>query len=494
MAKEGLWAMVCAAALLASPLIGLAFSSPPEERDCSIAETLAVQTAMQQARDYLVRNDPKSAVETLEHHLPRINGNSLYLALLRDSYRAYIKDLRLSRQEALAEKYARLLTILEPEPGQTRAQAALAKLTPPTSPAPAAPPIKSATVRGYREDEDKLIKEQPDERQKKLTDMLTKAEAAFGQNQYREANLLFEQAYHTDRQSLQQHQERWAYCKFQQVVEQINRHSTAYALLEAEVRTALNLNGNSQLQDFGKQLLIEIEKRRQQAAAAISKNEETDLPPASIQHLGRNTDGWSVTETANFRIYHTQTENVAEEAARAAERTRFLMLRKWIGGTADTWNPKCNMVLHATAQDYSRATGVPAGSPGHSSFQLEGAHVLSRRVDLHCDVPDMLSAVLPHETTHVVLAGKFGEKPVPRWADEGIAVLTEPRPKIERHLRNLPKHWQDRELYPLRQLVNMNDYPEAQRVGAFYAESVSLVDFLSQEKGPQVFTQFVRDG
>ena len=46
--------------------------------------------------------------------------------------------------------------------------------------------------------------------------------------------------------------------------------------------------------------------------------------------------------------------------------------------------------------------------------------------------------MLPHEATHVVLAGQFGDQPVPRWADEGMAVLTEPRDKIDRHLRNLP--------------------------------------------------------
>jgi hypothetical protein len=182
------------------------------------------------------------------------------------------------------------------------------------------------------------------------------------------------------------------------------------------------------------------------------------------------------------------------QVARAAERTRADMNRKWFGAACEPWTPKCEIYLHATGQDYSRVTGVPGGSPGHSSFHLDGGRVLGRRIDLHCDDPGMLPAVLPHETTHVVLAGKFGEQPVPRWADEGIAVLTEPREKIERHLRNLPKHRQENQLFPLRQLVNMNDYPDPRYIGSFYAQSVSLVDFLSREKGPEVFTQFVREG
>src|SRR5262249_5791649 len=152
------------------------------------------------------------------------------------------------------------------------------------------------------------------------------------------------------------------------------------------------------------------------------------------------------------------------------------MQRKWLGQSLPPWNPKCEIFLHASAQDYSRATGVPASSPGHSSFQLDAGRVLSRRIDLHCDDNNIFMAILPHEATHVVLAGSFGDKPVPRWADEGIAVLTEPRDKIERHLRTLPDHRQAHQLFPVRQLVNMSDYPDPHYVAAFYAESVSLVE------------------
>ena len=35
----------------------------------------------------------------------------------------------------------------------------------------------------------------------------------------------------------------------------------------------------------------------------------------------------------------------------------------------------------------------------------------------------MLEAILPHETTHVVLAGMFGNHDVPRWVDELFAGL-----------------------------------------------------------------------
>jgi hypothetical protein len=160
------------------------------------------------------------------------------------------------------------------------------------------------------------------------------------------------------------------------------------------------------------------------------------------------------------------------------------MYRRWAGAVPEDWSPRCDLYLHATAQDYSKATGVPANSPGHSTIRSEGGRVTGRRIDLHIDDPAMLIAVLPHEATHVVLADQFGEAPVPRWADEGMAVLTEPRERIERHLRNLPRHRQEGELFGARELLGLNDYPEP-RVGAFYAQSVSLVEFLTQEKDTQ---------
>ena len=115
-------------------------------------------------------------------------------------------------------------------------------------------------------------------------------------------------------------------------------------------------------------------------------------------------------------------------------------------------------------------------------------------VDLRCDEPHLFDSVLPHETTHVVLAGRFGSHNVPRWADEGIAVLTEPRERVNLHLRNLPKHRADGHLFGLGQLMQMTSYPEARYVGPFYAQSVSLVDFLSKRKGPVTFTRFLREG
>src|SRR6185437_6139229 len=98
-------------------------------------------------------------------------------------------------------------------------------------------------------------------------------------------------------------------------------------------------------------------------------------------------------------------------------------------------------------------------------------------------------------TTHAVLSGRFGRHLVPRWVDEGIAILTEPRERVELYLKTLPKHRSAHELFTVSKLMSMEDYPERRLVRPFYAQSIGLVEYLAAQKGgPQEFTRFVRDG
>src|SRR5205823_3286331 len=87
---------------------------PGEERDNALMASLAVQTAMQQGRECLLQNRARAAVEVLEEQIARINGNQTYLTLLRDAYRAYVRELRVTKQDATAQIYLRRLQILEP--------------------------------------------------------------------------------------------------------------------------------------------------------------------------------------------------------------------------------------------------------------------------------------------------------------------------------------------------------------------------------------------
>src|SRR5262249_7053539 len=106
----------------------------------------------------------------------------------------------------------------------------------------------------------------------------------------------------------------------------------------------------------------------------------------------------------------------------------------------------------------------------------------------------MLTAVLPHEVTHTVLAGQFGDRRIPRWADEGMAVLGETPERNDRHFRTLPPPRGSRQLYNAKDLISPTDYPQPRRIAVFYAQSVSLTEFLAQSKGPRELARFVKDG
>ncbi len=216
-------------------------------------------------------------------------------------------------------------------------------------------------------------------------------------------------------------------------------------------------------------------------------------PAIEIKHTPRSDKSPAIAETANVRVFHALTQEKAEQVVRAAEATRVNMAKRWFAEDAKPWSPRCDVYVHADGAAYARATGAPAAAPGHSTISLEGGRVTVRRVDVRGDDPNFMVGVLPHETTHVVLAGRFGQHHVPRWADEGMAVLSEPRARVELHLRNLPKHKQDGTLFGVAELMKMADYPEPRRVGAFYAQSVSLVDFLCKKKDPATFARFLRE-
>lgn len=489
-------------------------------------ETLAVQRALEQAKLHLFEGHSKQAVDTLEEQLSRADGNPRFLKLLRDAYRVHIKDLFAARQNELAQRYIQRLSILDP-------QAAREWLEEPRRPAPIVEakvePTKQIPLPSYGSKH-----EDPNDAPKKAipsavrakglmpqddpfdpmnqrrapvvtasrTDsripqqLATQAEDAFGRRKYAEARGLYEKAIDLDRTLMERCRDKWAYCVMSDVVENLNRSPSSNSLGELKRQVSLAMDSAPSLQPTGQWLLREIDQRsRTQISAAAP---DASVADASVQmtHFGRNPQGWMVTETSHFRIFHNQPREMVEQVAQIAERTRVEMARKWFGNETGAWDPKCELVLHATAADYSKQTGVSATSPGHSRIESDPSsfRVISRRMDLRCDNPGMLEAVLPHETTHVVLAGQFGAFVVPRWADEGMAVLSEPSDKIEMHRRNLMKSVREQQAFPLKDLMQLQDYPAAGRIQGFYAQSVILVDFLVQQRGPMVCVEFIRDG
>jgi hypothetical protein len=199
-----------------------------------------------------------------------------------------------------------------------------------------------------------------------------------------------------------------------------------------------------------------------------------------------------VVESPNFRVFHTDLQ-LAGQAAEAAESTRTLQARRW-GSPAlqRPWAPRCEIYLFPTAKAFAQATKQSENAPGFSSIESSGGRITVRRTFLHADHPHLLTAILPHEITHVVVADLFAKEQIPFWADEGIAVLAEPEANQTLRAADLQESLQSGRVLRMGELL-ATDKPPTRNWSLFYAQSVSLTRFLVEQDSPEKFLQFVHD-
>jgi hypothetical protein len=439
-------------------------ADPASDAQSPVAVTLAVQDAMRQGREALQKGNAKIAVDLLEAQLPRINGNPAYLGLLREAYAAYVKQLQLEQKDDLVDVYQKRMQILD-KPAAT-----------PPQTASAGDPLQQAprrTARGERS-------------------ILPEAEKAFAEKRYAEADDLYARAFGAAASVDPVHGPQWAYCKLFRAVARLkdaetNHSPVAAADLEKEVTAALSMAADdNKLLSFGRQVQEAIRQRAGERGRPVAIK-------VTVTHQPRGSDGWARAESANFRLMHKAPTEFAEQLMRVAEQARAAAIDKWSGVTKPDWKPACEIYLYATAAEYAKATGKAADSPGHATYKAQSGAIVGRRLDLRADDSSLLTGVVPHETTHLVLGDLFADAPLPRWADEGMAVLSEPPARIDRFNRTLHSSRRQGRLVPLDKVFAKGEYPDATLITVFYVESVSVVDFLVAEKGPQVFVQFVRD-
>ena len=352
------------------------------------------------------------------------------------------------------------------------------------------------------------------------TKWIKQADALFLAGRYLEASELYDKANRLAPEPQKECQDRWAYCQLARIVDQINtqpENQQDWAAIRKELQSVMPLLPRK---DFVRSLLAMANRHGETTIMASSSAEpviranepdrvepkETNLLAGLAARIGlgcsedsakrslwqRFRSGpWHVLETSNFRVHATD-ENFAGQVADIAESTRIELYRTWYGHVPETnWSPKCDIFIHDSAEQYARITHQGQASPGHSQTGVDRGRITSRRIDLRRDGPDLIHAILPHEATHVVLADRFNAKPMPRWADEGMAVLTEPAEKKQAHLKNLGDLSQRTRLFTARQLMTMNDYPSGNQWQMFYAESVSLVEYLVNRNGPTKFIEFM---
>ena len=312
----------------------------------------------------------------------------------------------------------------------------------------------------------------------------------------------------------------WAYCRAVEVVRRMNaRPSTAgeWAAIDAEIEQIRRLSPNNWFAEYLRNRAMERNPgaRTVRSNKVVVRGSSPEEPPgvttpaaavqppqplqpaapAGLPPAAAAPVRWSPQPvfTANFQVVHVEGQRaLAEQVGKAAEDARAALVKRWGETTpGQTWLPRCEILLFPTAADFSRGTGQPPESPGISTMRMTDGRIDGRRINLRADHPGVVRAVLPHELTHVVLADLFPHKQIPRWADEGMAVLSEPAPEQNVRAVDLNEPLNAGQLFRLNDLVAM-DYPDPRYLSLFYAQSVSLTRFLVEEGNPEKFIKFVQ--
>ncbi len=182
--------------------------------------------------------------------------------------------------------------------------------------------------------------------------------------------------------------------------------------------------------------------------------------------------------TRNF-IVTAPTPELAREFGELAEKYRREKALEWLGREMPPWPQPCPLHVTVTLSAAKGATRFNFGAEITQDMEISGP------------INALRYSVLPHEVTHTVFAHHF-RQPVPRWADEGGAVLSENDTERQRHDAMCRQLLNAGRGFQLRVLFNLREYPSD--VMVLYAEGYSITRYLVDLSNRQTFLAFVGHG
>ncbi len=205
--------------------------------------------------------------------------------------------------------------------------------------------------------------------------------------------------------------------------------------------------------------------------------------------LAQEVDKWQTAKSTHFIIYY---QNVPEDFLnrvikraedyydRIADNLGFRRYDFWL------WDNRAKIYIYDDALGYQAATGQPSWSVGATIPKDKIIHAFPNEYGF-------FDSILPHEMGHIIFREFVGfENPaIPLWLDEGVASYQEAQRRavapmlVKEAIRN-------NSFMDLEKLSNLNprSMPDEQSVNLFYAQSLSIVDFLIKEFGSDNFVLF----
>ena len=315
-------------------------------------------------------------------------------------------------------------------------------------------------------------------------DFAADAVAAFKKKDYEEADHLFAA---TGAAKLTAEQKTaWAYCRIKLAADRVNAPAcdaaTAAAAMQDATYALQLVTPNTQIHQLGQELL-----KAAQAKAGVANptrnGGSVDAPVAS------NSE---VLETASFRVHHGGNRELGDTVAKAAEASRKQIFERWSGPPGGAWQPKCDIVIHATADAYTKATGKPAAMTGHATVQphqrpRDGTpHRPARRRRRSC-VERAAAGTHACRTRRPIRGQAAAEVGRGRNGDSRRVVG-----------RDQPLHAHARTLRPRRRIAfarhpfRSEDFP-ADKITGYYCQSVSVTEYLIKLNGERNFKIFLSD-
>lgn len=210
-----------------------------------------------------------------------------------------------------------------------------------------------------------------------------------------------------------------------------------------------------------------------------------------------DTKDWKVAKSTHFLVFYQNAypdfidrvmERTEDDYNRIAYSLGFTRFNFWL------WDNRARIYIYDDKAEYQEATLQPEWSSGSALIGSKEKTIYS-----FINEERFFENILPHEMGHIIFKEfvGFANPAIPLWLDEGVASYQEGL-RLESASRVLRKAIKENKFMRLEELFNFNPYGPADSatVGIFYAEAVSLVDFLIKEFGKDrfvLFCQHLRD-
>ena len=151
------------------------------------------------------------------------------------------------------------------------------------------------------------------------------------------------------------------------------------------------------------------------------------------------------------------------------------------------WDKRVKIHIFPEKTSFIEATGQPAWSVGNARYD-------TKEINGFADNDIFLTVTLPHEIAHLIFRDFVGFKgEVPLWLDEGVAQWEEKpmHAAIKYFVKGLHKQGK---LSSLRLLTrtDVRNFKDDKEVESFYVQAASVVGFLIENYGVELFTDFCR--